>query len=267
LDLSAHRGPGVFGRAWQYVFEHDTHAAGSVDRVLFAGMVRICRETADCLYGRFTPTELVDTSGVSPELIRYAAEAAHGRVTSEQRVEGIVRFTAGLADGVDEPDLDGMVVGGTEEEIIARGSDWCVNVARVACALCQLVGIPARLVYLCNSVQAYCGHAIIEAHRQGTWGAVDSSTNVVYRHGDGKPATTWDLMNEPGLTGAHRRPGAAYTHPDQFKAAAVVNYFVWDRTRYDYTVSGINDYYRSILEMANRNWPGGLRWLHGEDRL
>ena len=34
---------------------------------------------------------------------------------------------------------------------------------------------------------------------------------------------------------------------------------------YDYAVSPINDYYRSILEMSGRGWPGGLRWLHGED--
>ena len=27
----------------------------------------------------------------------------------------------------------------------------------------------------------------------------------------------------------------------------------------------MNDYYRSILSMADRGWPGGLRWLHGED--
>jgi len=267
LDLSTYTGAGQFGRAWQCVLDNDPHAPGSVDRALFERMVRICAETADYLYRAYAPTEVQDASDVSVELTRHAREAACGCDTPEDRVAAVARFTAGLAVGVDEGDLDGMLVGGTEEQIIARGSDWCVDVARVACALCQVVGVPARLVYLCNTGQAYSGHAIIEAHRQGAWGAVDSSTGVVYRRADGTPATTWELMSDAALVDAHRAPHAAYTHPAQFRAAAVSNYFVWERPRYDYTVSGLNDYYRSILEMSNRRWPGGLRWLHGEDRL
>jgi transglutaminase-like putative cysteine protease len=267
LELAAYTGIGQFGRAWQYVLERDPHAPGSVDRALLSRMARLCSETAGCLYRAYTPTELGDLSGVSGQLTRYAQAATCGCATLEQRVAAIARFTAALADGVDEEDLGGMLVGGTEEQVIARGSDWCVDVARVACALCQVVGVPARLVYLCNTGQAYWGHAIIEAHREGAWGAVDSSTSVVYRRADGTPATTWELMGNPALVEAHRGPGATYTRPDQFKAAAVANYFVWDRLCYDYTVSGLNGYYRSILEMSNRGWPGGLRWLHGEDRL
>jgi hypothetical protein len=32
------------------------------------------------------------------------------------------------------------------------------------------------------------------------------------------------------------------------------------------TITGVNDYYRSILKMADKGWSGGLRWLHIEDR-
>ena len=39
-----------------------------------------------------------------------------------------------------------------------------------------------------------------------------------------------------------------------------------DSDTYDYTVTGLNEYYRAILTMANKGWPGGLRWLHGESR-
>lgn len=267
MELAAYTGITQFGRAWQRVLEHDPHAPGSVDRVLMSRMARLCPETAGCLYGAGPPPELRDVSGLAGELVRYAQRAARGCETPDQRVAGVARFTAALADGVDEQDLDGVRVGGTEEEIIARGSDWCVDVARVACALCQVVGVPSRLVYLCNTRQAYSGHAIIEAHREGAWGAVDSSTNVVYRRPDGSPATTWELMGDPALVEAHRGLGAAYTHPDQFGAAAVATYCIWDRPHYDYTVSGLNDYYRSILAMSSRGWPGGLRWLHGGDRL
>ncbi|MHC4713439.1 MAG: hypothetical protein ACYTAN_09250 [Planctomycetota bacterium] len=74
-------------------------------------------------------------------------------------------------------------------------------------------------------------------------------------------------MNDADLVRAHAREGALYTKAEQFRAAAIVNYFVQGSARYDYTTSGLNDYYRSILEMADAGWPGGLRWLHGEDGL
>ena len=30
-------------------------------------------------------------------------------------------------------------------------------------------------------------------------------------------------------------------------------------------MSKLDSYNRRVLEMANAGWPGGLRWLHGED--
>jgi len=159
-----------------------------------------------------------------------------------------------------------MRVGGTEEQIIQRASDWCTDVARVGCVLCQVAGMPARLVYLADIGKAYSGHAIIEAFYSGRWGAVDSSTGVIYSHRDGRPAGTWELMRDPALLAAHARPGATYTNAGQFSAAAIVNYSVADRDAYDYSVSGLNDYYRSILAQSARGWPAGLRWLHDEDK-
>ena len=72
-------------------------------------------------------------------------------------------------------------------------------------------------------------------------------------------------MNDAELVIQHQGPEAWYTRPEQFAAAGIANYHLRDSDRYDYTVAGLNDYYRAILSMAGRGWPGGLRWLHGED--
>ena len=64
---------------------------------------------------------------------------------------------------------------------------------------------------------------------------------------------------------AYRDESTPYTNPEQFGEAAITNYFVWRWKEYDYTVSGINDYYRFILKMSEKGWPGGLRWLHSEE--
>lgn len=265
MALSRYQGSSQFGPAYQIMLENDPHAPGSVDRVLMERMIRLCPETANYLYTDYTPTQVRYEKGSRPEMERYVEVATTGCGSDEERLEGLVTFTSSLGEAANQ-DLDAMRVGGTEEEIIARGSDWCTDVARVGCVLCQVAGFPARLVYLADTQRAYSGHVIIEVYRRGAWGAADPATAVVYRHPDGRPASTWELMNQPHLIQAHWRGAATpYTTAEQFRSAAISNYFVSDRQNYDYTVSPINAYYRAILEMSHQGWPGGLRWIHGED--
>jgi transglutaminase-like putative cysteine protease len=148
-----------------------------------------------------------------------------------------------------------------------RGSDWCTDMARVACVMCQVAGLPARIVSLFNTGQAYSGHSIIEVYRVDAWGAADPVNGIIYRRLDGAPATTWELMSDHSLIQlAWKDDGNFYADPGQFTGTAVSNYFVSDSPTYDFAVSGVNDYNRAVLEMSGRGWPGGLRWLHGEDR-
>jgi hypothetical protein len=257
-------GLGVFGPAYRKMLEHDAHAPGSVDCVLAERMVLVCPETVEGLYGPAASGAPAYDAGSRPALERVVAELEVAGMGGEQCIEAIARFTARLADRVADETLEEMRLGGTEEQIVARGSDWCTDVARVACALLQIAGFAARIANIADVSQAYSGHAIVEAYRGGLWGAVDSSSGVVYRHGDGRPASVWDLVRDAELVRAHESPGAFYTRPAQFAAAAIAEYRIEDAAEYDYTLSGINDYYRSILEHSIRGWPGGLRWLHGE---
>ncbi len=119
-------------------------------------------------------------------------------------------------------------------------------------------------VNLFNLNAAYSGHVIVEVHRLGTWGAVDTNSGFVYRKDDGRPATTWDLMNDAELVMRYGGSEGAQMRPSQFASAGIANYKVRDSDTYDYTVTGLNEYYRAILTMAKKGWPGGLRWLHGE---
>jgi len=265
-DLSKYQGVGQFGRAYRIMLENDPNAPGSVDRVLREQMVRLCRETAGWLYAGYTPVQVGYRPGSRPELEGHLAAALAGCGTEEEKIARINRFCASVQERAGD-DLDTAVFGGTEEEIIARGSQWCTEIARAACVLCQIAGLPARMVYLLDTEQAYSGHAIIEVYRGGFWGAVCPETDVIYRCPGGAPASTWELMNAPALIEMHwRGPSTLYTTPGQFRGAAVSNYFAWEHQCYNYLVSPINGYYRSILEMSLRGWPGGLRWLHGEDR-
>jgi len=265
-NIERFRGIGIFGSSYQVMLENDSHAPGSVDCVLMQEMVKLCSETAAYLYSAHTPIEVLYERGTRPKLESYVKCLTAQAISDEEVVDKISWFTSKLYENA-EQDLDKVRIGGLEEEIIERGSDWCTDLARVACALCQVAKLPSRLVGLADVEKAYSGHVIMEVYRDGVWGAVDPTTNVIYRHVAGKPATTWELMNNPQLVKRHwRDETTSYTNPEQFRAAGITNYFVWRWKQYDYTVSGVNNYYRSILEMSSKGWSGGQRWLHNEDR-
>lgn len=247
------------------MFENDSHAPGSVDRVLGENMVKLCSQTVEYLYSAYTPITLHYEKESRPKLESRVKEIISRCSSIEEIVARITQFVSKLQEKA-EQDFDKVQVGGLEEEIIERGSDWCTDLARVSCVLCQVAGLPARIVTLINIKKAYSGHEILEVFRNGVWGTVDPTTNVIYRHDNDNPATTWELMNDPKLITQHwRDESTPYTKPEQFRAAAIVNYFIWQWKEYDYTISGVNEYYRSILKMSDKGWPGGLRWLHNED--
>ena len=145
--IARYSGVGQFGPAYRYMLENDSHAAGSVDRVLQEGMIRICAETADYLYGAHTPLDIKYRKGSRPELEQCVSKASAG-AGAEKAIERIAAFTAGLQERVAGSGLDDLLLGGTEEEILNRGSDWCTDVARVGCVLCQIARLPSRLVNL-----------------------------------------------------------------------------------------------------------------------
>jgi len=263
-NIKNFQGIDQFGRAYQVMFENDSHAAGSVDRVLMEEMIRLTPETAGYLYSDHTPTVMSHEIGSRPILENIIGKMNRNHGSGEALVGEIVKFTSRLQEMcVDDPEK--FEVGGTEEYIIEHGSDWCTDVARVGCALFQVAGFPARLVYLANTGKAYSGHVIVEVFRAGAWGAVDTSTDVVYYCKAGKPVSLWDLMNAPDVIEMHSKGDMTpYTNAAQFGAVAISNYFIRNRKKYDYARSGLNEYYRQILNMSEKGWPGGLRWIHGE---
>ncbi|MCY3950675.1 MAG: hypothetical protein OXF61_15955, partial [Acidimicrobiaceae bacterium] len=258
-EIAEYVGEDQFGPAYQVMLAGDAHAPGSVDRVLSQRMIRLHAATADYLYGSYTPTTSRYRPGSRPELERFLRAATDGATDPEAIVDGIVRWCADIAEAADELNLDDLRLGGHEEAIVERGTDWCTDLSRVGCVLCQVAGLPARLVCLFNTSAAYSGHVIVEVLRHGRWGCVDVVNGVVYRHQDGAPASAWELQHDAPLIAAHRRLHGGYGSPAQFLGVAIVNYFVWEADRYNFTVSGLNPYTRSILEQSMRGWPGGLR--------
>ena len=66
---------------------------------------------------------------------------------------------------------DDFMWGGVEEFVIAKGSDWCAELARVFCALCEMMGVPARIVFALDGSDD--GHVLAECYEGGEWMLVD----------------------------------------------------------------------------------------------
>ena len=257
------KGINIFGKAYKIMLQNDPHPSNCVDRMLFEKMVLLCKETHKFLYSTYTPLKILYEKGKRPVLEEYLKNLIKKSKTQEGIIRKIANFTSSIENKF-SGDINSVIVGGKEEDIIKRGTFWCTDIARVACALYQIAGFPSRIVYLVNPDRAYSGHAIVEVYRGGKWGAIDPLTSVVYFNE--KPVSVWELMKNPKLILKHSKgKNTPYTTPEQFKMAAISNYFIWEDKKYNYTEGKINNYYRSILEMAEKGWPGGLRWLHRED--
>jgi hypothetical protein len=154
-----------------------------------------------------------------------------------------------------------LLIGGTEEDIIARTSYWCTNVARVACVLLQVAGFSARILVTGNTDFPYCGHQVVEVYINGKWRVADANAGVIY------PRSAWEIHNDPHLIDCPHGNEIFFSTGEQYQSVGIVNYYVNDAHKYSYETSRVNDYCRAILEQSSRKWADGLRWIHGEDKI
>jgi hypothetical protein len=265
--LGQYTGIGCFGSAYAAMYQNDTHAFGSVDRSFYAEMVLLNRATAPWLYGSFTEEHPAVPMG-RPQLDALASSLHRGEDAAT--VDAIVdHCRRQIVEPFDTPAHD-MVFGGTEEAILARGTDWCTDIARVCCALCQASGLGARIVITANTRLPYCGHTVVECYYDCQWGVLDPTFGIVYRDAAGRPASVQTLRAQPALVAeafARRHPTMTHLFPpaQQYLSAAFVNYDAACPKQYDYSESSLNAYTAGILSHSEQGWPHGLRWLYGED--
>lgn len=112
-----------------------------------------------------------------------------------------------------------------------------------------------------------CGHVVNEVYRDGIWGVVDTTNGIVYYNSDRKPAASWEIMNRVNTIVGSYNNFSVNIDFEQFKGVAISNYLVSDHNKYLYNLSRVNNYYIKILEASSNGWPGGLRWICGEDNV
>lgn len=147
------------------------------------------RETAAELYGAYSARTALCRPGALPLAERVAADYAAGLATAEEKATAFV--TRALPERMPHATLP--PVGPfcrtdralDDEPLLASGSGFCNEQARVFIRLCQVSGIAARLVFLFYADKA-TGHTTAEFWTGEKWAMVDVSWYAVFPGPDGR---------------------------------------------------------------------------------
>ncbi|MCI8351342.1 MAG: hypothetical protein HFJ86_09295 [Oscillospiraceae bacterium] len=241
------KGYGVFGRAYEVMNRNDLHHSDSIDHRFLQEMVLLEECSKEALYGQ--PLALPD--GMERHELYGFAMQFRGK-NDRESIGKAAEYLGKWAAGYDVP-FEEMRFGGTEREILERGTDWCADISRVGCVVLQCLGVPARIVHLANLERAYNGHVMVEAYYEGKYGLVDFLYGLVfYENG---PVSAWDVW-EKGLPEAAAARGESYA--GLFRAIALNSYDPMGDN--NYTVSAPNAYTRRLIEIDHQD-----RWIMGED--
>lgn len=196
----------------------DANYSGAVDCQVWQKRVMLCRQTRQFLYTQFTPTATRYQRGTRPVLEQTVARLTADAAGETDRMLALMRFCRDLyqtaASGAHEP---AYVYGGTEEQLIEKGEELCECLGRLLVALCEVAGLPARMV-----MHVIGGHIATEIHVEGGWAYVDPRAGLFCRKADGGPASTWDLWKAPELIAAQ---------PEAVKAETAKR-FNWEARRW-----------------------------------
>lgn len=250
-------GYGVFGKAYEHMFKNDLHHKGSVDHALLKNMIFLDEDSKSFLYKA--------PNAVSQDISNHELyEIAH-KLKGDNHLESIdktIEFVIEIVKKCDTP-FEEMIFGGTELEIIKRGSDWCTDISRVGAALLQCLGMPSRIAILVTPFIAYHGHQVVEVYLDGTYMMCDFLYGVIARLDHNY--SVYDLLNKPKLV--HKIYSSKIIDSKQldyitslYNLAAISEYDI--SKKHNYQTSKPNEYY---LKMMNLKQDG--TWQMNEDKL
>lgn len=250
------RGYDVFGRAFGAMLRNDLHAIDSIDHKFLENMILAEEDNKELLYG--TKSEI--SYDVSKHELFELAQTFRGKSKLET-IKNVLKFTSSIAINYDVDFLD-MTFGGTEKEIIERGTDWCADMARVGCVLLQCNDIPTRIVHIVNIEKAYHGHVVCEAFFENEYGVCDFIYGVLgYEEA---PISAWQMRIDKNLvTKCYTRDCEFYSEDSEieglFSEVAINEYNIMDKDN-KYTESKANAY---TIRIISENHDG--KWFMGEE--
>jgi ribosomal protein S18 acetylase RimI-like enzyme len=250
------KGFDIFGKEYSVMFKNDLHHRNSVDYQIYEHMILIDSESEDFLYSDDFSSFYIDLK--NHELYKFAQKFIGD--SDIETLQNILDFTSLTVRNFDVP-FENMKFGGTEKEIIERGTDWCTDISRVGLAILQCLSIPCRLAILVNSNKAYNGHTLCEAYLDNEYMMVDFTYGVLGLLS--KKYSVKDLLKQPEIV-KDIYSSKMNSHIDLeyieglYDMAAIAEYDI--SKKHDYSISEPNEYYLNMMNLSH----DGL-WKMGED--
>lgn len=239
------KGYDIFGKAYGIMMRNDLHDPDSIDHKFMKEMILLDEESRAFLYDK-NPEQFDMTNH---ELYTFAKQFKGSN--DKQTIENILLYTANIADNCND-DFSEMKFGGTEKEILTRGTDWCADMSRVGAVLLACNGIPARIIHLVNLNKAYNGHVVVEAYYEGKYGVCDFLYG--YNFYSKEPLDAYTLMSQKQYL---------ENYPDDYvglySAVAINEYNPMDKSN-NYIISTPNQYTMNIINTNHND-----KWFMGED--
>lgn len=240
------KGYDIFGKAYGVMLRNDLHNPHSIDHKFMQEMIFLDKESRDYFYAGVP--KRIDMQG--HELYSFARQF---RGADEyQTIKNILAYTADIAANY-SVNFEKMQFGGTEKEILDRGTDWCADMARVGAVLLGCNEIPVRIIHLVNPDKAYNGHVVTEAFYEGKYGVCDFLYGYCFY--EKEPLDAYTLMNN----GKYLKDYPC-SYADLYSAIAINEYNPMDGKN-NYAVSGPNQYYFNLISTEHNN-----KWIMGEDQ-
>jgi RimJ/RimL family protein N-acetyltransferase len=251
------KGLDIFGKAYGTMYRNDLHDKDSVDYKLLESMILLNEKSYRFLYYDYLPN--VNHNIKLHELYTFAQrfKADHDIKT----IKNVLSFTKDIVETFNVPFND-MFFGGTEKEIINRGTDWCTDISRVGCVLLQCLNIPCRMVYLANKKYAYNGHAVCELFVNNEFILCDFTYGV---HGViGENHSIFNLIsNQKNIKQIYNDFCISQEMTDyfvgMFSNAGISDYDAMGN--YLYTTTKANEYYKKLMTIEQDG-----QWKMGEDK-
>jgi len=159
-----------------------------IDRYHANQFINYRPETASYIYGEYTPLRVDYRKGTLPSFEALAREASSGCRTDTERVVAFLSRAVPRVKHPSGPPCGPMVASDRnldDESLLRSGLGWCNEQARVFVRLCQVSGIPARIVQLFYA-DGLTGHCIAECYADGRWAMADGTFFCVFPGADGK---------------------------------------------------------------------------------
>ena len=148
-----------------------------IDRYQANQFVYFRAETAAYLDKEYTPLTVNYQTGTLPNYEKLAAQFTKGVKNDTAKAVALLLAMPKFFRHPGMPPLGAPARPDRnleDEPLLASGSGWCNEQARVFIRLCQVSGIPARMVHLFGQ-----NHTVAEFHADGRWALADTSNFFV----------------------------------------------------------------------------------------